>query len=109
MTDKLKELLTLVEGFCSAVDDATRAHDSRGLGGQQVPFHGDFASALPSTMIQLRWWARELRTASRGVAELQPDLPSRESALDRDRQFDTGRSVTSGDLAEIPHPAVCKQ
>lgn len=25
-------------------------------GGQQVPYHGDFASAPPSVINQMRWW-----------------------------------------------------
>lgn len=46
--------------------EQTVAHiDSKGKGGQHVPFHGDFASAcqLPSFCSRARWWATHLRAA----------------------------------------------
>jgi hypothetical protein len=32
-------------------------------GGMSVPHFGDFANVNPSTVRELKWWARELRTA----------------------------------------------
>jgi hypothetical protein len=46
------------------VVEAAEAYATRPQGGQQVPFHGDFASVPPSTRGQLRWWARRLKEAS---------------------------------------------
>lgn len=56
----------VVESFAETVKAAARAMDSRGKGGQQVPFHGDFCAAGPSVMNRLEWWARQLSTAMKG-------------------------------------------
>ena len=48
-------------GFIAEVDSAAQHFDSRGKGGQQVPFFGDFASVAPSTLGCLKWWARRFR------------------------------------------------
>lgn len=45
------------DGFIAAVKDAA-AHARRPRGGQQVPFHGDFANIQPSALGRLEWWAR---------------------------------------------------
>ncbi len=47
-------------GFCLAVD-AAGVHQRRGRGGQQVSFHGDFASITPSSLSRLEWHARNMR------------------------------------------------
>jgi len=31
--------------------------------GMTVPYHGDFASALPSTIKDLEWWSKQFRAA----------------------------------------------
>ncbi len=46
----------LVRCFIDTVEAAIRNHESRGHGGQQVPYFGDFANTQPSTIIQLRRW-----------------------------------------------------
>jgi hypothetical protein len=56
-------LLSLVEAFCETVE-AEERHRARGPGGQQVTNTHDFASAPPSTMARLSWWARAMRSAS---------------------------------------------
>lgn len=52
-----------LEGIAEEFESTVRHIDSRGLGGQQVSFHGDFASAtqLPSFCSRARWWAKHLR------------------------------------------------
>lgn len=44
-------------------EGAVRAFESRGAGGQHVPYHGDFSSVTPSTVSQMRRWIRDLRCA----------------------------------------------
>lgn len=51
-----------LDAFRDAIERA-EANLNRPRGGQHVPFHGDFASAAPSTIRELRWWERTLRTA----------------------------------------------
>lgn len=48
--------------FVRAVEAAVKAN--RRQGGQHVPFHGDFASAPPSVLSRLEWWARAFRDAT---------------------------------------------
>jgi hypothetical protein len=36
------------------------------VGGQQVPFHGDFCAVPPSGIIKISWWCRALRAAMEG-------------------------------------------
>lgn len=59
---RLREAL---EGIAEEFERTVRHIDSKGKGGQQVPFHGDFASAcqLPSFCSRARWWATHLRAA----------------------------------------------
>ena len=63
----IDQMTSVVESFHDAVTRAAQAHQARGAGGQQVPFHDDFASATPSVMVSLQRWARDLR-ASYGEA-----------------------------------------
>lgn len=49
-----------IAAFSDSVKRASEANLARGRGGQHVPFHGDFASAVPSVLVQLEWWAQEL-------------------------------------------------
>lgn len=58
---KYHKLHELVAGFIEAVQAARDAASARGKGGQQVPYHGDFASAPPSVLGQLKWWADRLQ------------------------------------------------
>jgi hypothetical protein len=54
-----------VRGMVDAIEAAEAHHQwvRDGGKGQHVPFHGDFASAGPSVMNRLNWWAREFRSA----------------------------------------------
>jgi len=56
-----------VEAFVDTVERAD-AHWNSDRGGQQVPFHGDFAYVPPSTQNRLRWWAARLKRARSGNA-----------------------------------------
>ena len=58
-------LLALVEAFRETVE-AEERHRARGPGGQQVTNTHDFASAPPSTMARLSWWARAMRETHPG-------------------------------------------
>lgn len=49
--------------FVEAVDAAVAAANAPKTG-MRVPFHGDFASAVPSVLSRLQWWARDLHTAT---------------------------------------------
>jgi hypothetical protein len=40
--------------------------ESRGKGGQHVPYTGDFANMPPSAVSQMQRWARDLRSALKG-------------------------------------------
>jgi hypothetical protein len=42
------------------VEEAREAIVARGRGGQQVPFHGDFANAAPSALGRIEWWAKQI-------------------------------------------------
>lgn len=44
-------------GFMEIAAAAVSAHENKGKGGQQVPYHGDFAALPPSGVVNLRWWA----------------------------------------------------
>lgn len=61
---RARNIWQVVQAFSDAVDAALKNNERRGKGGQQVSFHGDFASAPPSTLIQLRRWADELTSAA---------------------------------------------
>ena len=67
LSDRYHARLTTLQqaagDFCETVEHAAACIEARGRGGQQVSFHGDFASAPPSTMGRLQWWARTLRAA----------------------------------------------
>ena len=64
-----KALREVAEAFASTVEAAVAEAERRASGkkGMQVPFHGDFASAIqiPSAVQQLRWWADRFRAALR--------------------------------------------
>lgn len=46
-------------------DGAVANFESRGKGGQHVPYHGDFASMPPSAATQMQRWSRDLRASLR--------------------------------------------
>lgn len=50
------------EGFIESVE-AAGSHARRGRGGQQVPFHGDFANIQPSALGQLERFVRRFKDA----------------------------------------------
>ncbi len=60
-----EKLTAFLDAFASEVEAAQRHHE-RPTGGQQVPFHGDFANLLPSTRAKLNWWARAAREVLSG-------------------------------------------
>jgi len=47
-------------------EGAVANFESRGKGGQHVPYHGDFASMPPSAAHQMQRWSRDLRCALKG-------------------------------------------
>ncbi len=57
-----KALATVVEAFARTAEAAI-SHAERPKRGMQVPFHGDFCNAPPSTLDRLAWWVREMRAA----------------------------------------------
>jgi hypothetical protein len=59
-------LRAFAESFAVTADAAVAAAE-RPKGGQQVPFHGDFAGSPPSTIGRLRWWAARAREALGGA------------------------------------------
>lgn len=68
-----QELLTRVERLQLAIwfmidsfEAAVTAHDRRYQGGQQIPYHGEFASITPSVVTVLKRYARSLRNTLRG-------------------------------------------
>jgi len=64
MNDEGKpSLYLLLEGFEQEIEAAERHLSNRTRGGQQVPFHGDFAGIAPSALGRLRWWLRAFREA----------------------------------------------
>lgn len=62
----LEPLRAVVTGLAEEMEAAIREKEHP-KGGMSVPFHGDFASAPPSMLNRLRWWARELRRALGGT------------------------------------------
>jgi hypothetical protein len=80
----LEPLQAVVSGLAGEMERAI-AHREAPKGGQQVPFHGDFAQTPHSMVGRLRWWARELRSALRGeVPRLL--VRARNEGLERARQ-----------------------
>jgi hypothetical protein len=59
----MSTLPEVATALANTIDMAVAAHENRGRGGMQVPYHGDFANAPPSVIVRLRWWSRELRAA----------------------------------------------
>jgi hypothetical protein len=96
-SDRPRTLEEIAEAFASTAEAAVYAFEHRNDGGMRVPFHGDFASAPPSVIGQLRWWARTFRDA------LSPPPGSREpGAGDAPRiRLHTGVVVTPDELAAM--------
>lgn len=63
LRERTKRLEAFVNAFAVEAEAAVAHHESKGRGGQQVPFHGPFGHAPPSTVSHLRWLAREAREA----------------------------------------------
>lgn len=55
----------VLSAFRDEVDRAI-ADRQKPKGGQQVPFHGDFAGASPTVLNRLKWWIRELERTLEG-------------------------------------------
>lgn len=60
---RLAAVGSVIRSLADTIEHAEHATKQRGRGGQQVPFHGDFANATPGTLAQLKWWVRELERA----------------------------------------------
>lgn len=58
-------LVLVVTGLQAEMDAAVQANEDRHRGGQQVPFHGDFAAAMamPSILNRFRWWSKRITEA----------------------------------------------
>jgi hypothetical protein len=54
-----ERLRLFVSGLFHEVE-AAKAYRAAPKGGQQVPFHGDFANVPPSGLSRLNWWLREI-------------------------------------------------
>lgn len=54
-------LRAFVQSFAEVAEAAVRHHEGKDRGGQQVPFHGEFAHVPPSVVGTLRKLAREAR------------------------------------------------
>jgi len=70
--EEMERMAKVVEAFVDSVERAVCANEQRGRGGQHVPFHGDFASAPPSVLIQLERYAREIKAALAASGEESP-------------------------------------
>lgn len=62
----MTDLERLLDGFDDAIEAAI-ADRNRPKGGQHVPFHGDFGGCAVSSLVRMKWWSREFRSAIRGV------------------------------------------
>ena len=61
---RAEDMHRVIVAFCESVERA--AHHWEGpRGGQHVPYHGDWACAVPSVRQRLEWWARHLRDAAK--------------------------------------------
>lgn len=61
---RAEDMHRVIVDFCQSVTAA--AHHWEGIrDGQNVPYHGDWVSALPSVRQRLKWWARHLRDAAK--------------------------------------------
>ena len=58
-----KPLVEALERIGSAIDNAAAHWDREGMGGMQVPFHGDFGQATPNVRSRLRWHGRNINAA----------------------------------------------
>lgn len=67
---ELRRLRAACENMAECFEAAVR-YANRKRGGQQVPFHGDFAQCTqyPSFVQAAEWWARHLRAALAGGGE----------------------------------------
>jgi len=78
MSEEQPTLKETVEWFIEAVESARRARESKS--GQQVSFHGDFASINPSSAKALDYWAARLKLALGKKCQCQ--LEAGDSACD---------------------------
>lgn len=58
---EVKAMRAAIDHLESEIERAADHLANRGKGGMQVPFHGDFVQAPPSTLIRLRWHVRNIR------------------------------------------------
>ncbi len=66
-----------VDALAETVEAAIRSREGRG--GQHVPYHGQFAAAVPSVLKDIAWWVKRLKLAcdqdERAVQALAGDGP----------------------------------
>ena len=65
-TDEERRLRAAIWAVIDMFEGAVANQENRGRGGQHVPYHGDFATMSPSSVGQMRKWARDLREALKG-------------------------------------------
>lgn len=63
---ELNRLRHVCLAFAETAEQAVCAAEEVTKGGQHVPYYGDFANVPPSTLFQLRWWARWFRSVMGG-------------------------------------------
>lgn len=63
LESELARLRAFAASFAETAEAAVRHHETKGQGGQQVPFHGDFAHLPPSSVSVLRKLAQSAREA----------------------------------------------
>lgn len=66
MTDDPRRLRAAIWAVIDLFEGAVANFESKGKGGQHVPYMGDFANLVPSAAGQMRRWARDLRCALKG-------------------------------------------
>ena len=65
MSDTERRLQAAIWAVIDCFEGAVANQENRGKGGQHVPYCGDFANMTPSSVSQMRRWARDLRSALR--------------------------------------------
>lgn len=58
---RANHLEKILRAITTTFEAAVRHAETKGSGGQQVSFHGDFGHVPPSAVTRMKWWAREFR------------------------------------------------
>ena len=78
----VRELLeAITDEFERTIDEAERPK-----GGMQVPFHGDFASAvrIPTVIGRMRWWVREFKRALEDESNIEDEKDKKIQELEQE-------------------------